>query len=67
MKVNIFIKMLEGLDPDANIVAPTLDCINTIGANDYGDPYIVDADAKLNDDTGTYALASKISTSLIIF
>jgi hypothetical protein len=58
--VKDFIKLLEAMNQDAEIIAPTLDCISTIGANDYGEPY-------LNDGDKPEMKACKDSTSIVIF
>ena len=50
MKIRQFIEQLQKLDPDAEIIAPTLDAVNHIGANDYAAPYAVDADNPSDDN-----------------
>ncbi len=64
MKVKEFIALLLKLDPDADISAPTLDAVNAIGANDYGQPYVVCSDG--DPDDGVYPLADANSRTVVI-
>jgi hypothetical protein len=66
VKVKEFIELLSKLDPEADISAPTLDAVNTIGANDYGQPYVVCSDGEPDAD-GAFPLADANSKTVIIF
>ena len=66
MKVKEFIEILSKLDPEADISAPTLAAVNTIGANDYGEPYVVCSDGEPDAD-GVYPLADAGSKTVVIF
>ena len=63
MKIREYIEQLQKLNPEAEVIAPTLDAVNQIGANDYAAPYAVDADNPSDDN---YPMATAHTKTVLI-